>query len=76
MGEPWVEEPVEGRKTQEHGFVYEVMYHVSNLSPSSTYEITLLAQNEFGWSHEARISQFHINGGRYLPKSQNILWIM
>jgi len=51
---------VEGEQTQEH--VYTVEYTLKGLSPSSDYQTTLTATNEFGSSKESRVHSFHING--------------
>jgi hypothetical protein len=51
--------------------VYRVSHTFGDLSPSSDYEVTMYAHNEYGTSREARVRRFHINGGKltFLVKS-------
>jgi len=65
----WTDIFVEATRTHNQSSFYEVAFTLRDLSASSTYEVTLVSKNKFGWSIEARPHRFPIKGSKYDGKS-------
>ncbi|CAL8080745.1 unnamed protein product [Orchesella dallaii] len=58
--EDWQETTVSGEDAGRP--IYNLSYTFRDLIPSSDYEVTVAAHNQYGWSLEAEPKKLHING--------------